>query len=185
LANLTLHDASGPPQEISQNNGVMPNVKLAVEIADVAMEEGVEVDGFGHRPARESNRSPLPVPAGDLAAVRFVVDTERRLVIARFGKRLSAPDIQEYVQKLCAHPHFDRSFSEIADISEVEELALEGPDFLKLADRTDPFSLESRRAFVAQTSVQKHAARMHKILRSQRNFEIFETLQQAEAWITS
>lgn len=118
-------------------------------------------------------------------AVLFTVDSQRRLVIARFGERLTAADIQRYAKELCADPSFDASFSEIADISQVKELPLEAPDFLQLADRIDPFSLESKRAFVAQTSPQKHAARMHKILRHQRNFEIFPTFQEAEDWIRS
>lgn len=119
------------------------------------------------------------------APIHFTVDPTRRLVIARFGECLTAIDIQGYVQSLCTHHLFDSSFSEIADISAVKELPLEASDFIKLADQTDPFSLDSKRAFVAHSATQKHAARMHKILRGQRNFEIFETLEAAEAWITS
>jgi hypothetical protein len=54
-----------------------------------------------------------------------------------------------------------------------------------MADEIDPFSPEAKRAFVAETSVQNHAARMHKILRSQRNIETFRTLEGAERWIGS
>jgi hypothetical protein len=54
-----------------------------------------------------------------------------------------------------------------------------------MADEVDPFSPEAKRAFVAETSVQNHAARMHKILRSQRNIETFRTLEDAERWIGS
>jgi len=128
------------------------------------------VDGFGLKRALQP-------------CVRFVVDSKRRLVIARFAKRVTVMDIQVYVQNLSAHPNFDPSFSEIADLSEVKELPLEGPDFIELADRVDPFSFDSKRAFVARTLEQRHAARMHKILRSQRNFEIFQTLEEAQEWI--
>ena len=142
--------------------------------------------GFGEKPALElGGPSPLPAHEGHQSQVRFTVDSKRRLVIARFGDNLTLADIQCYVQNLCTDPSFHPSFSEIADISDVKEIPLEAPDFLKLADQTDPFSLESKRAFVAQSSLQKHAARMHKILRGQRNFEIFQTLQEAENWITS
>lgn len=142
------------------------------------------MDGFFQRQVQGfSKPSRLTAREGNQTSVRFMIDSERRLVIARFGKQLTATDIQIYVQDLCAHPGFDPSFSEIADISNVKELPLAGPDFLKLADRVDPFSFESKRAFVAQTPVQKHAARMRKILRSQRNFEIFQTLEEAERWI--
>jgi len=106
-------------------------------------------------------------------------------VIAKFAGRLTAADIQSYVQDLRAHPNFDSSFSEIADISEVIELPLEVAEVLELADRIDPFSLDSKRAFVAQSSLQKHAAKMHQVLRSQRNFRIFKTLEEAEGWIMS
>jgi len=144
------------------------------------------VDGFAQEQALEfSSPSRSAVREENQPPVRFVVDPKRRLVIASFGQRLTAAEIQSYAQNLCNHPKFDPSFSEIADISNVKELPIEGPDFLKLADRIDPFSLESKRAFVAQTSLQKHAARIHKILRGQRNFRIFEKLEEAECWIRS
>lgn len=137
--------------------------------------------GFGQKQARESHRpSQSHSCEAKEAAVRFTVDIDRHLVIARFARRLTTLDIQTYVQGLRNHPNFNSSFSEIADISAVKELPLEAPDFLQLADAVDPFSLESKRAFVAKTNVQKHAARMHKILRSQRNFGIFQTLEEAE-----
>ena len=144
------------------------------------------MDGFGQRQAREPDgHSRLHARKGKTIPITFTIDSNRRLVIARFGERLTAIDIQTYVKDLRNHPSFHSSFSEIADISSVKELPLEAPDFLKLADSVDPFSIESKLAFVAKTNVQKHAARMHKILRSQRNFEIFETLEEAQRWITS
>lgn len=139
------------------------------------------MEEFGAKDALKLNS--LCTPELSQASLRFIVDAKRRLVITRFGERLNAADIQSYVQNLRTHPGFDSSFSEIVDIREVKELPLEADDFLKLADQVDPFSFDSKRAFVAQTAVQKHAARMHKILRGQRNFEIFETLQEAEDWI--
>jgi hypothetical protein len=129
--------------------------------------------------------SRLSAGEGSQARVRFIIDSKRRLVIAKFGERLTAADIQSYVQQLCVHPGFDASFSEIADISDLKELPLGASDFLELADRTDPFSLEAKRAFVAQTLLQEHAARLHQILRNQRDFQIFHTLEEAESWITS
>lgn len=144
------------------------------------------MDGVGARQAVKSEKSSL-VRIGEKtqARVRFSIDTERRLVIVWFGEHVTAADIQDYVQELCSHPSFNRSFAEIADISQVKELPLQTSDFLELADRTDPFSLESKRAFVARTSLQKHAAQVHKILRSQRNFQIFQTMDEAESWIAS
>ncbi len=132
--------------------------------------------GFGTR-SQSPSREDHPAP------VRFTIDPKRRLVIAKFGERITAHDIHLYVQNLCSQPGFDPSYSEVADISSVKELPLEGADFLKLADQVDPFAFQSKRAFVAQTPVQRHAAQMHKILRTQRHFEIFATLEEAEQWI--
>ena len=87
--------------------------------------------------------------------------------------------------ELRAHPAFDPSFFEIADLTCAEELNLEAKDFFALADQFDPFSVEARRAFVARTAVQKHAARMHKALRAQRNIEIFPSMEEAERWLGS
>jgi hypothetical protein len=65
----------------------------------------------------------------------------------------------------------------------VEVFDLKVEDFLKLADKIDPFAPEAKRAFVVRTPVQSHAARLHKILRLARNIEIFGSLIEAECWI--
>ena len=115
----------------------------------------------------------------------YSIDTEKRLVVVRFASRVIAEDITRYAERLRSHPDFEPTFSEIADLREVEELELQAQDFLKLADTIDPFSVEAKRAFVVRTSVQKHAARMHKILRTQRHFEIFHSVEEAKQWIES
>jgi len=113
----------------------------------------------------------------------FRVHPGRCIVVVTFGKRLTIEDIGKYVEELRFHRAFRPAFSEIVDLREVEALDLQAEDFLKLADQVDPFSLEAKRAFVVRTAVQKHAARMHKILLSSRNIGIFESFQEAEAWI--
>jgi len=64
-------------------------------------------------------------------------------------------------------------------------LNLNAEEFIRLADKIDPFSDEAKRAFVVRNTVQAHAARMHKILRTQRSFEIFHSIEEAEQWIFS
>jgi hypothetical protein len=112
-----------------------------------------------------------------------VVDVEKRQVRVKFGKKLNAADIEKYVRNLVASTTFEPDFSEIVDLCEVEELELTADDFLKLADQVDPFSVEAKRAFIVRTSVQNHAARMHKILRTHQKIEIFRSLAEAERWI--
>jgi hypothetical protein len=114
---------------------------------------------------------------------QHVIDPEKGLVVVRLGKKLSFAELREYAELLRANPAFQPSFSEIADLTEVEEVDLNAGDFLKLADEIDPFSVDAKRAFVARTSTQNHAARMHKMLRGERRFEIFSTLEEAEQWI--
>ena len=115
----------------------------------------------------------------------FHVDAAKRLVVVKFGKRVTADEIASYAKELRFHPAFEPSFAEIADLRETEELDLQADDFLRLADHEDPFSQKAKRAFVVRTSVQNHAARMHKILCGQRNMAIFPSLEEAEDWVRS
>lgn len=115
--------------------------------------------------------------------VEYVIDSLSKLVRVKFGKKLAFDDIGRYAKLLQSNPQFRPSYSEIVDLTDVEELDLDAEEFLKLADKVDPFSPQAKRAFVVRTSVQNHAARMHKILRTQRNIEIFQTDEGAERWI--
>jgi hypothetical protein len=119
------------------------------------------------------------------SATEFEIDVEKRIVFARFAKKVRVMDIRIYAERLRSHPEFDPQFSEIVDLREVEELNLDAPDFLKLADEIDCFSCGAWRAFVVHNSVQNHAARMHKILRTQGNIRIFSSVEEAQAWIES
>ena len=121
----------------------------------------------------------------ETGVTRFSVDSEKKLVVVRFAKAVKARDIEQYAARLRAHSSFQPLFSEITDLRDVEKLDLQAEEFIRLADQVDPFSHEAKRAFVVGNSVQAHAARMHKILRSQRNLEIFHSLEEAEQWINS
>jgi hypothetical protein len=121
----------------------------------------------------------------DGAHFDFNIDVKKRVVFVRFGKRLTAVDIRRYAERLRADPEFDPEFSEMVDLTEVEDLELQADDFLKLADQVDCFSAGAWRAFVVQNSVQNHAARMHKILRIPANMKIFSFVEEARDWIES
>jgi len=116
-------------------------------------------------------------------SAEHIVDARRRLVVVRFARKVTVGDFERYANLLRANPSFQPSFSEIADMTEVVELDLQADEFLRLADEIDPFSPEAKRAFIARTSVQNHAARMHKALRALRNIEIFSSFEEAERWI--
>jgi len=116
-------------------------------------------------------------------SVEYFVDPARRLVAVKFKAILTVDDIGRYSRLLQSNPSFLPDFSELVDLTQVEELDLNAGEFLKLADEIDPFSTDAKRAFVVRTSVQNHAARMHKVLRVQRNIEIFRSVEEAERWI--
>lgn len=122
---------------------------------------------------------------GDGADFDCSIEVEKRTVFVRFGKKLKAMDIRRYAERLRTDPEFDPDFSEIVDLTEVEDLALRAEDFLQLADQIDCFSAGALRAFVVRNSVQDHAARMHKILRIPTNMRIFNLLEEAMTWIES
>jgi hypothetical protein len=114
----------------------------------------------------------------------YVVTPEERLVSVKFGNSVCIRDIESYATALRADPLFEPGFSEIIDLSDVEELELEAEHALALADNVDPFSIGARRAFVARSSVQIHAARMHQLLRNdERNTRIFAFFADAKSWI--
>ena len=129
--------------------------------------------------ASHQGRKPLS------GSFRYTVDPDKRLVAVTFGKKLKVCDIQRYAELLQMNASFRPNYSEIVDLTDVEELDLQADEFLTLADKIDPFSHDARRAFVVRTSVQNHAARMHKVLRTQRNIEIFRSLEEAERWTTT
>lgn len=115
----------------------------------------------------------------------FRIDVERHLVVVKFGAKIGAEEVAGYAAALRSHPSFQPSFSEIVDLRQSEELDLQASDFLRLADKVDPFSEHAKRAFVVRTRVQNHAARMHKALRGHGSIAIFESFEEAEAWIGS
>jgi hypothetical protein len=116
-------------------------------------------------------------------AAEFVMDPERRLVSIKFGKTVTFADIERYAKRLRLSPSFHPEYSEIVDLTEVEELDFQADEVLKLADKIDPFSPVAKRAFVVRTLVQSHAAHMHKVLRTQRNIEISRSIEEAERWV--
>jgi hypothetical protein len=139
---------------------------------------------LNHRTLASGQASPASGNGQSLKRMaECVVDPGRRLVTVKFGKKLTFGDIERYANRLRLNPSFEPDYSEIVDLTEVEELDLQADEFLKLADKIDPFSPMAKRAFVARTSVQSHAARMHKVLRTQRNIEVFGSMEGAERWV--
>lgn len=116
----------------------------------------------------------------------YEISVLEKLVSVKFGSRVTIQDIDNYAKALRADPRFAPNFSEIIDLSEVEEFQSEAKEAMALADQIDPFCLSARRAFVAQTPAQIHTARMHQLLRdAKKSIGIFHSLAEAREWIRS
>ena len=118
-----------------------------------------------------------------VTSAEHTVDPENRQVVVRFGKKVTVKDIEHYARQLRIDPEFQPDFSEIVDFTNVMELDLQASDFLRLADKVDPFSRDAKRAFVVRDAVQSHAVRLHKALRTDANIGIFRSMEAAECWI--
>jgi hypothetical protein len=120
---------------------------------------------------------------GEGKGASFILYPEQKLVVITLGNRVTINQLEEYARLLQLNPCFTPSFSEIADMRAAEEIALGADEMMRMADEIDPFSYEAKRAFVVKTPSQAHAARMHKILLTHRNFEIFRSMEEAQRWI--
>ena len=120
---------------------------------------------------------------GERKGASFILYPEQRLVVITLGNRVTVNELEEYARLLQQDPAFQPTFSEIADMRSIQEVDLQADDMMRMADEIDPFSHEAKRAFVVKTPSQAHAARMHKILLTHRNFEIFRSLEEAQRWI--
>jgi hypothetical protein len=120
---------------------------------------------------------------GPTPELEYTIDTERCVVYVRFGQRLSLVEIELYAKALAANPLFSPTFSEIVDLTAVKDLQLDAEAAVSLADQVDPFDLTSKRAFIATSTPQLHAARMHQILWSEKFIKIFDTEAAAREWL--
>ena len=113
----------------------------------------------------------------------YAIDAARCVVYVRFGCRLGLSEIEFYARALAANPLFSPSFSEIVDLTAVKDLQLDAEAAVNLADQVDPFDLASKRAFIATSAPQVHAARMHQILWSEKSIKIFDCEAAAREWL--
>ena len=114
----------------------------------------------------------------------YAIDLQNRFVFVKFTGRMTFDDIEDYALHLRANPRFSPSLSEIIDLRDVEKVELSPKQAMNLADRVDPFSLGSRRAFVAQSQAQINVSHMHRILRPEGdNIRVFFSIDEARRWI--
>jgi len=117
-------------------------------------------------------------------AFDYSIDTTSGVVLARVEGALTFGRIVDYASSLQTDPRFKRTFSEIVDLRVVESVHLVAQEVMMLADEVDPFSAESKRAFVVESQPQAHAAQLHQILRPERKtIRVFYSIDDAQKWI--
>ena len=115
----------------------------------------------------------------------YVIDKQRRLVITTGLGRITLANALEHQEKLRKDPDFDPSFSQIMDLTQVTEFALEANDIRRIA-QTTIFSRESRRAIIASSDLVYGFGRMFEILREiagENGIRVFRDLDEALDWI--
>ena len=116
----------------------------------------------------------------------YSVDAEARLVMARASGKLTFNEIVGYAAGLRADHRFSPAFSEIIDLRSVESVSLTAREVMTLADSIDPFSANSKRAFVVRNQDQVNAAHLHRILRPPtKTIQVFHSIEGAREWITA
>ncbi|MGB9233853.1 MAG: hypothetical protein WCC04_05520 [Terriglobales bacterium] len=114
----------------------------------------------------------------------YSIDAVAWVVSWRVDGTLTFSKIVNYASSLCADPRFSPAFSEIVDLRLVKSVHLNAREAMILADKVDPFSLKSKRAFVAQSEAQIHVAHLHRILRAEsKTIRVFFSVDEARRWI--
>lgn len=119
-----------------------------------------------------------------LSQLVYSIDVAARLVTARASGKLTFREIVGYASSLRADRHFSPAFSELVDLRSVESVLLSAREVMTLADCIDPFSANSKRAFVVRNRDQINAAHLHRILRPQtKTIQVFSSIEEAREWI--
>lgn len=114
----------------------------------------------------------------------YSIDTVTQLVSVHFTKHLTYAIIGDYASRLRVDHRFSPLFDELVDLREVELVDLSPRDLMNLAEKVDPFSLHSKRAFVVQSQAQIQAAHLHRILRKEsQTIRVFLSMDEARQWI--
>jgi hypothetical protein len=98
-------------------------------------------------------------------------------------KRGFFAEAEQYAADLRNNSSFDPSFSELADMTEVEDPQIDYASAARFARDIDPFSHTSKRAVVAPRPPMYETARMYKVIRNDENIALFKTIDEAKNWL--
>jgi hypothetical protein len=114
----------------------------------------------------------------------YVIDEARRLVLSEASGVLTAAEMFDHQQCLCADPAFQPDFQQLFDFTKVIETKTSIEDVRRLAAES-PFRAGARRAFVVARPVCYGLARMFQMLteKHKTETEIFGDMEEARRWL--
>jgi hypothetical protein len=114
----------------------------------------------------------------------YTIDPVRRMVFTRAEGILTEPETSDLYRKIRQDPAFDPGFSQLCDLTVVEEIQTSAPYLRELATQSI-FSRGARRAFVTSQVFHYGLARMLQSFCEIEGTEIgvFKTMTEAEAWL--
>jgi len=116
----------------------------------------------------------------------FSIDANARLVSVKFSGNLALNDLRSYISALRQDPNFDPEFSELVDLTAVTSTEIDTAKSALLSEAADPFSRQSKRAFVVQNEAVYHVVRIYQMMREGEDaagIKLFRTLEEARVWL--
>lgn len=116
--------------------------------------------------------------------IAFTIDPQRRLVVTRYHGTLDVQDAFKWTTAVTADPRFDPSFDHLCSFEDVTSTTLDGTG-VRLASSMSPFSRESRRAFVVQSTVLYGLGRMFQLTGDEppEHHQLFGDVASALHWL--
>jgi len=108
----------------------------------------------------------------------------RRLIITRLYGEVVYEDIENIPKQLNAIPEFDKKFDQLVDLTGVVHINITSDMIRNHARSVYPYDRASRCSVIATSDVVYGMARMYAAIQNEhREFRVFRTVMEAEAWL--
>jgi len=114
----------------------------------------------------------------------YRIDVERRLVLTRVWGVFTTQDLFDHYNSLAADPAFDPTFSQLADLRDVEREEL-GRPLIRRHALERLFSPRAQRALVVSSADHYELARIYASFAqfASQNVHVFRDMHDAEEWL--
>jgi hypothetical protein len=114
-------------------------------------------------------------------SVFHTVSPSQRLVVSNFQGRITLEEIAVACTNLRHNPAFRPTFRQLADLSQVSQIALRREDLTAISTTYDPFSKRSKRAFVAADDATRETVGAYQSISGNPDFRIYNSILDAIA----